>query len=199
MLNKNNLRIGKLSADEAYGHAIDCISICAGETISTDGHLLMRIERPASDEDQQSSVRIDAGQALIIAKTVHKHDPLTLSVEGKKAKIHAPLMTFETSVDEREFPNADAVGVIPKLEEVQASVVVNVDLLISIISQIRRMGSHDTTVCIRLSGEERAVRFDFMVGDSQRGLAVLMPMRGNRNDYRYPIFDGEPKVKKEDE
>jgi len=198
MLNKNNFEIAKLaSKDETASEAIKGILVMPDKTAATDGHMIIEVTgfEHSGDllpfEDVVPNPDFDpfimpAQEALDLSKVFVKSeskDGNLLGIEpNHKGGIAAFALrqahaekVFRVCQPDSAFPKYEVVF-SPISEEV-AHVTLCIDLLIPLLQQLKKI-TDSGALRIGFYGEEKAVRFDCMNGETQQSArAALMPMK----------------------
>jgi DNA polymerase III sliding clamp (beta) subunit (PCNA family) len=214
MLNRNNLRIAKLTAKDGTKYAINGVLVTPTETVATDGHILVAVATdPQTAEEIPSAIRSEADFAPFICprdtaieaeKTIPKNHPVPLLKHAfvRRTEDGAELVATDMETD-RTIRVQTIAGTYPNWRQCFPSTepaatftvdaVLLLNLLREIVPMVKARGSAPVTVRVYdhdsdANNAGRAVRIDARTVEGQNVTALIMPLRGNSSahDWQRP-------------
>jgi DNA polymerase III sliding clamp (beta) subunit (PCNA family) len=187
MLNKYNLSIAKLASKEISRYALGGILVTHNHTVVTDGHLMVVVSCPASEQTHPPFIMAAQDAAKIAAALPKNGDNPARRNAAVGAAAENGLVPVLTYGEEQQFYNVrplsgsfpDFERVIPKASGNKFKITLDAKLLKDLMAQFETFckGEKNLAVEFYFRTDSDAVRMDAQGGDGQHMTAVLMPMR----------------------
>ena len=202
MLNKNNFEIARLcSKPNESNFALEGIRVTPGGTETTDGHALLKVSGEG-DQEKFAPFILPAKVALKIAKAL-PDDSLIPTQDQAKVEHMKGSKAFRISVTNqdadhdvysvrpigRQFPDLNKV--IPDVAEAAVEVLLDLDILIPLLQQVRRFHGkgrrmqrratfrfYNRKGSVNREPSTQPQRIDAKNDLGQELTAVIMPCRG---------------------
>jgi DNA polymerase III sliding clamp (beta) subunit (PCNA family) len=199
LLNKHNLNITQFASKEETRYALKGILVTEHETVATNGHILVRVTTPTTDEknfpdvpgfEQHAEFKpfiLPSDAAKEIAKATPKHKSIPV-LNHARVSSNGAVQVATTDLDNPrvfnpkplvgQFPNWQAI--LPKGEP-EVSVTISADYLTELAKAAGKMAD-DRSKAIKLRiyncGSFKQVSIEVTCSDTgQTFQSVLMPMR----------------------